>query len=346
MTENLNVMHELLHILSRGHSLAYDQAARAFQIIMNGGATPAQMAAFLMALKLKGETVDEISAGAAVMRAKAPKIKAPKGTIDTCGTGGDSKGSYNISTACAFVTAACGVPVAKHGNRAVSSHSGSADVLTALGVKVDAQIEVVQRCLDELGMCFMMAPKFHSAMRHVAPIRQELAMRTVFNLLGPLANPAQPDFQLLGVYSQAWLVPMAEVLKKLGVKRAWVVHGSDGMDELTLCGNSSVAALADGDIETFEVTPATAGLSAVAPESLKGGDPEYNAQAMREVLMGSPSPYKDAVMFNTAAALVVAEKVSNLKEGVELARHTLAEGLAYKLFSDLSAMTKLEGLRS
>lgn len=329
----------ILHSLSRGASLTYDQATRAFQVIMNGGATPAQMGAFLMALKMKGETVDEITAGAAVLRAKAPKIKTPPGTLDTCGTGGDSKGTYNISTASAFVTAACGVPVVKHGNRAVSSHSGSADVLTSLGIKVDAPIPVIEKCLTEAGMCFLMAPAFHSAMRHVAPVRQELAMRTVFNLLGPLSNPANPEFQVLGVYSHNWLVPMAEVLRKLGAKNAWVVHGSDGMDELTLCGPSYVAALSDGHIDTFEVTPATAGLTAIAPESLKGGNPEQNAQALREVLLGTPCPYRSAVLMNSAAALVVAGRANNLKAGAEMAAEAIDSGKAYKVLNRLAEIS-------
>ncbi len=265
-----HVFHSIIALLADGKNLSHDMAVRAFQIIMNGGATPAQMGAFLMGLRMKGETVEEITAGATAMRVKAQHIKAPPGAIDTCGTGGDARGTYNISTAVAFVLAACGVPVAKHGNRSVSSQSGSADVLKVLGVKVDAEIPVLERCLAECGICFLMAPKFHPAMRHVAPVRQELAMRTVFNLLGPLSNPAAPSYQLLGVYDAAWVEPLAHVLKELGTKAAWVVHGSDGLDELTLSGASTVAELKDGAVRCFEVTPEEAGPEARAAGSAQG----------------------------------------------------------------------------
>ncbi|MBY0407364.1 MAG: anthranilate phosphoribosyltransferase, partial [Rickettsiales bacterium] len=245
----------ILAVLADGKALPHDMALRGFQLLLNGGATPAQMAAFLMAMRVRGESVDEISAGAAAMRAKAVKVAAPAGAIDTCGTGGDARGTYNISTATAFVLAACGVPVAKHGNRSVTSLSGSTDVLSALGVKADAGKEVAERCLKECGICFLAAPVFHPGMRHVGPVRQELGLRTVFNILGPLSNPAAPDFHLLGVFASRLAEPMARALGALGVKRAWVVYGHDGLDELSLTGGSLVAEWKDGQAHMFEVTP-------------------------------------------------------------------------------------------
>jgi len=327
--------HSILAILADGKNLPQDMAVRAFQIIMNGGATPAQMGAFLMGLRNKGETVEEISAGALAMRVKAQQLKAPPGAIDTCGTGGDARGTYNISTAVAFVLAACGVPVVKHGNRSVSSQSGSADVLAALGVKVDAGIPVLERCLIQCGICFLMAPKFHPAMRHVAPVRQELGMRTVFNLLGPLSNPAAPDYQLLGVYSKAWVEPLAHVLKTLGTKAAWVVHGSDGLDELTLSGPSSVAELKDGQVRSFEITPEDAGLPRAPLEEVKGKTPEVNAKALTEALSGVESTYRNAVVYNAAAGLLIAGKVVDLKAGALMAKETIDSSRAYGVLKKL-----------
>ncbi len=330
-----HVMHQVLALLADGKNLPHDTAVRAFQVIMNGGATPAQMGAFLMALRLKGETVEEISAGALAMRVKAQKIKAPEGAIDTCGTGGDSKGTFNISTAVAFVLAACDVPVAKHGNRSVSSLSGSADVLTALGVKVDAEPVVVERCLAQCGICFIMAPKFHPAMRHVAPVRQELGLRTIFNLLGPLSNPAAPSYQLLGVYAEKWLEPMARVLKELGTKAAWVVHGHGGLDELSLSGPSSVAQLKDGVISSFSVSPEDAGLPQSSIEDIKGNDSYYNAKKMVEALSGAESAYRNAIVYNAAAGLVIAGKAASLKEGVAMAQQAIDSGVAHNKLKKL-----------
>ncbi|NBX04052.1 MAG: anthranilate phosphoribosyltransferase [Alphaproteobacteria bacterium] len=330
-----NAIQDVLQLLAEKRDLPRDVAVRAFQIIMNGGATPAQMGAFLMGLRLKGETVDEITAGAIAMRAKAQKINAPAGAIDTCGTGGDLRGTYNISTAVAFVLAGCGLPVAKHGNRSVSSLSGSADVLSVLGVKVDAEIPVLEKCLEKAGIAFLMAPKFHPAMRHVAPVRQELALRTIFNLLGPLSNPAAPAFQLLGVYSAALVPKMANVLKELGTQAAWVVHGADGIDELTLCGASTVAQLKDDVITEFEITPEDAGLPRSVPEELKGGDPQHNANAMIEALSGMKCAYRNAVVLNAAGGLVVAGKVSTLKEGAEMAVEAIDNGNAYTALKKL-----------
>lgn len=328
-------LHHSLALLADGKNLPQDVAVRVFQIIMNGGATPAQIAAILMGLRIKGETVEEISAGATAMRVKAKPFKSVAGAIDTCGTGGDSRGTYNISTATAFVLAACGLPVVKHGNRSVSSRSGSADVLSILGVKTDCEPEIAERCLRECGIAFLFAPKFHPAMRHVAPVRQELGLRTIFNILGPLTNPAQPDFQLLGVYDKSLLKPLAEALKSLGTKAAWLVHGSDGLDELTITGKSSVAALKNGEISEFEVSPEDAGLEAASLENLKGGDPEHNASALVEAISGVESPYRNAVVYNAAAGLIIAGKTNNLKDGASIAKEGIDSGRAHSIMKKL-----------
>lgn len=327
-------MQSILALLADGKNLPYDMGVRAFQIIMNGGATPAQMGAFLMGLRVKGESTDELAAGATAMRAKAQRIKAPAGAIDTCGTGGDGRNTYNISTATAFVLAACGVPVAKHGNRSVSSQSGSADVLAMLGININAEIPVLERCLAQCGICFLMAPRFHTAMRHVAPVRQELSMRTVFNLLGPLSNPAAPDYQLLGVFHPKWLEPMAHALNNLGAKAAWVVHG-DGMDELTLTGASQVVELKDGQIRRFEITPEGAGLPRASAQQLQGGTPEVNASAMIEALSGMESAYRHAIVYNAAAGLVIAGKAGNIQSGVQLAADAIDSGKAHAVLKKL-----------
>lgn len=332
-------MHHILALLADGKDLPHDTAVRGFQIIMNGGATPAQMGAFLMGLRTKGETVDEIAAGVVAMLAKAKQFKAPAGAIDTCGTGGDAKGTYNISTAVAFVLAACGVPVAKHGNRSVSSLSGSADVLAMLGVKVDAELEIVERCLKECGICFIMAPKFHPAIRHVAPVRQELGLRTIFNLLGPLSNPSSPDYQLMGVYSDALVEPLAHVLKQVGTKAAWVVHGHDGLDELSISGPSMVAQLWDGDVSLFEVSPEDAGLKRRALDEIRGGDALHNSKAMTEALSGMECAYRDAVLYNAAAGLLIAGKVANLVDGVAMAKEAIDSGRAYTVVKKLAEVS-------
>src|SRR5712671_6822046 len=302
----------LLAEVAAGRTLSESEAEAAFDIIMGGNATPSQMGAFLMALRVRGESVDEITGAARIMRAKALTIDAPPGTIDTVGTGGDGSGTFNISTATALVVAGCGVPVAKHGNRAFSSKSGAADVLAALGVNIDCDMAVVHRCLWEVGICFLMAPRHHSAMRHVGPTRVELATRTIFNLLGPLSNPAGAERQLVGVFAPQWLRPMAEVLGKLGSKRAWVVHGS-GLDELTTTGPSQVAALENGTVTTFELTPEEFGLKRATLADLKGGDPAGNAATMRALLAGATGAIRDIVLLNTAAALHVAGKAADLR---------------------------------
>lgn len=330
-----DVFHSILALLAERKNLTRDVTMRAFQIIMNGGATPAQMAAFLMGLRCKGESVEEITAAAMVMRAKALRIKAPAGCIDTCGTGGDAKGTYNISTASAFVVASCGVPVAKHGNRAISSQAGSADVLQMLGVKVDADVPVLERCFEKCNIAFLLAPKFHPATRHVAPVRQELGIRTLFNLLGPLSNPAAPAFQMMGVFSKHWVEPLAHVLKELGTQAAWVVHGSDGLDELTLTGPTIVAELKGGSVRLFEISPEEAGLERASLEELKGGSAEANATALLNALSGMESAYRRAVLYNAAAALLVAGKVADMKSGVEMAKDAIDSGRAHSLVKKL-----------
>lgn len=325
--------------LARGETLAEDDAVQAFDVIMSGEATPSQIGAFLMAMRLRGETVDEITGAARIMRSKALRIDAPPGAIDVCGTGGDTSGTYNISTAVSFVLAAAGVPVAKHGNRAVSSKSGAADVLTALGVDIDADISLVRRALWEANVCFLMATRHHSAMRHVGPTRVELGTRTIFNLLGPLANPAEAKRQLLGVFAPEWVEPLATVLGKLGTDRAWVVHGLDGLDEITTTGPTRVAALASGQVRTFEITPEDAGLPTARPEQLKGGDAEANAKALRDLLAGAKGPYRDIVLMNAAAALIVAEKANDLRAGAEMAAEMIDSGAAARVLDRLVEIT-------
>jgi anthranilate phosphoribosyltransferase len=328
----------LLGHVAQGRSLSEREAAGAFDIIMSGNATPSQMGAFLLALRVRGETVDEITAAARIMRSKALAVDAPPGTIDTCGTGGDSSGSFNISTASALVAAGCGVPVAKHGNRALSSKSGSADVLTALGVNVDADLAIVRQCLWEIGLGFLMAPRHHSATRHVAPTRVELGTRTIFNLLGPLSSPAMARRQLVGVFAPEWVRPMAEVLARLGAERAWVVHG-EGLDELTTTGATTVAALDDGKVETFVVLPEDFGLPRARLEDIRGGEPHHNAHLMRQLLAGAGGPLRDVVLLNSGAALLVAGRVTTVEAGIELAARSLDTGAARRVLEELVART-------
>ena len=314
--------------LAEGERLSVAEARAAFDVMMSGDATPAQMGAFLMGLRVRGETVDEITGGALAMRERALKVAAPPEAIDTCGTGGDSSGTYNVSTAAGLVVAGCGVPVAKHGNRALSSKCGSADVLTALGVKIDADLALVERCIDEAGIGFLMAPRHHGAMRHVAGARVELGTRTIFNLLGPLSNPAGATRQLMGVFAESWVEPLAEVLRALGSTHVWVVHGHDGLDEITTTGATAVAELKDGAVRRFELTPADFGVAEAAPETLKGGDAETNARALRAVLDGRQGPFRDIVVANSAAALVVAGKATEIQEGAAMAAAALDSGEA------------------
>jgi anthranilate phosphoribosyltransferase len=328
----------LLAHVAQGRSLTEAQAEAAFEIIMSGNATPSQIGAFLMALRVRGETVEELAGAARIMRAKAIAVDAPPGTIDTCGTGGDASGSFNISTASALVVAGCGVPVAKHGNRALSSQSGSADVLTALGVNIEADFAIVRRCLWEIGIGFLMAPRHHSATRHVAPTRVELGTRTIFNLLGPLSSPASAPRQLVGVFAPEWVRPMAEVLGRLGLERAWVVHGS-GLDELTTAGVTTVAALDGGKVETFEIVVEDVGLPRARLDDLRGGAPRHNATLMRDLLAGTGGPLRDIVLLNSGAALLVAGQAPDLESGIELAARSLDTGAARRVLANLVART-------
>lgn len=318
----------ILALVADGNALNNEQAETAFDVIMTGNATPAQIGAFLMSLRIRGETVTEIAAAARVMRAKALHISAPPDAIDIVGTGGDGSGTLNISTASALTVAGCGVPIAKHGNRALSSRAGAADVLAALGVNIDADTRLIEKSIAEAGIGFMMAPRHHNATRHVAGPRVELAFRTVFNMLGPLSNPAMVDRLLVGVFAPEWVEPVAQVLGELGARRAWVVHGSGGLDELSTNGPASVAELRGGNITTFEVTPDDAGLPVCRLGDLQGGDAEFNADAMRGLLSGRPSAFRDTVLLTSAAALVVADQAENLKDGVEMAARSLDDGHA------------------
>ena len=332
-------MKELIGYVAAGRSLDLDEAREAFEILMAGDATPAQVGGLLMALRVRGETVDEIAGGAMTLRARMVRVSAPEGAIDTCGTGGDGQGTYNISTGAALVAAACGVAVAKHGNRALSSRSGSADVLTALGVNIDVEPPVIERALREAGVGFMMAPRHHPAMRHVAGPRVELGTRTIFNLLGPLANPAGARRQLVGVFSESWVEPVALVLGKLGTERAWVVHGGDGMDELTTTATSYVAEIKEGVVRRFEVTPEDAGLPRGDLAALRGGDAGSNAAALRATLEGRRGPLRDVVLLNAAAALVVAGRAGDLREGMAAAAGAIDEGRATAVLQRLIAVT-------
>ena len=329
----------LLAELASGAKLTQAQAEEAFEIIMSGGATASQMGAFLMALRVRGETVDEIAGAARVMRAKVLPVKAPQGAIDTCGTGGDAQGTYNISTAAALVVAAGGVPVAKHGNRALSSQSGSADVLAALGVNLDCDMTLVERSIAENNIGFLMAPRHHSAMKHVGPTRVELGTRTIFNLLGPLSNPAGATRQLIGVFHRQWVRPMAEVLAQLGSEHAWVVHGSDGLDEITTTGVTYVAELKGGRVTTFDILPEDVGLKRADPAALKGGDPATNAAAIRDLFDGKHSAYRDIVLLNAGAAFLIGGRAADLKEGITLASTMIDLGIAKTTLARLVAIS-------
>ena len=314
--------------VATGATLTREEAASAFDSMMSGEATPSQMGGLLMALRVRGETVEEITGAVSAMRSKMVRVTAPPEAVDIVGTGGDGSGSLNVSTCAAFIVAGAGVPVAKHGNRALSSRSGAADVLSSLGVKIDIKPEHVGRCVKDAGIGFMLAPSHHPAMKNVGPTRVELATRTIFNLLGPLSNPASVKRQMVGVFSRQWVQPLAQVLKNLGAESIWVVHGSDGLDEITLAGPTFVAALENGNIRTFEVNPEEAGLPCCRSEALKGGDADTNAIALRKVLDGQPSPYRDVALLNAAAALIVAGKAKTLKEGVAIGAKSLDSGAA------------------
>ncbi|AWN41850.1 anthranilate phosphoribosyltransferase [Methylobacterium durans] len=311
-----------------GQSLSRDEARAAFDDLLSGEVTPVQAAAFLVALKVRGETVEEITGAVEAMRARMVPVSSVAGAVDIVGTGGDHSGSYNVSTLAAIVTAACGVPVAKHGNRAATSRSGAADVLASLGVKLGLDPEGLGRCLDQAGLCFMFAQTHHGAMRHVAPVRSQLPVRTIFNLLGPLSNPAGVTRQLLGVSTPDWAEPLTQVLSALGSRRVWTVHGSDGLDEITVTGPTAVVALEDGHITRFRIDPREVGLPLATLEDLRGGDPDHNARALGTVLDGARNAYRDIAVLNAGAGLVVAGAASTLAEGVARADAAIASGAA------------------
>ncbi|MBX2805071.1 MAG: anthranilate phosphoribosyltransferase [Hyphomicrobiales bacterium] len=315
-------------MVANGGHLSEEDAAAAFDAIMEGGVPEAQLAGFLVAMRARGETVDEITGAVQAMRSRMRKISAPEDAIDIVGTGGDAKGTYNISTATAFVVAGAGVPVAKHGNRAVSSKSGAADVLEELGVNLQMTPEETERAIAEAGIGFLFAPAYHAAMRHAAPVRQALKLRTIFNLLGPLSNPAGAKRQLIGVFSAHWLEPMAESMHRLGAEHIWVIHGADGLDELSTTGPSQVVELKDGKLSSFEVTPEEIGLRRVKLDELLGGAPKESASSIRTLLDGQTGPFRDIVLLNAAAALIVAGKAENLKHGAEVASASIDEGKA------------------
>nr|WIE89480.1 anthranilate phosphoribosyltransferase [Mesorhizobium sp. WSM4875] len=320
--------------VATGTALSFEEAREAFDIIMSGDATPGQIGGFLMALRVRGEAVSEISGAVATMRAKMLRVEAPRGAIDIVGTGGDNSHSVNISTGSAFVIAAAGVPVAKHGNRGLSSLTGAADVLMALGVKVDIAPETIGRCIQEAGVGFMFAPAHHPAMKHVGPVRGELGTRTIFNLLGPLSNPAGVGRQMVGVFLPEWIMPVAETLKALGTDHAWIVHG-DGYDEITTTGETQVAELAGGEIRTFTLTPEAVGLKRHNKEDLRGGEAAYNARAMRDMLGGAAGAYRDTVLMNAGAGLVVAGKATTLGDGIEAAAQAIDSGRALAVLDKL-----------
>ncbi len=319
--------------------LTRDEAEAAFDMLFEGEATPAQMGGFLMALRTRGESVEEYAAAASVMRAKCHKVRAPAGAMDIVGTGGDGKGTLNISTAAAFVVAGAGVVVAKHGNRNLSSKSGAADVLGALGIDVMVPVATVERAIAEAGIGFMMAPTHHPAIRHVMPARQELGTRTIFNILGPLTNPAGVRRQLSGAFSGALIRPMAETLGLLGAEAAWIVHGSDGTDEIAISGPSRIAALDDGKVTEFDIHPEQAGLPEHPFEAILGGTPAQNGVALRALLDGEKGAYRDAVILNAAAALIVAGRAADLPTGAEIARKSIESGAARDKAAALARIT-------
>ncbi len=347
-----NEIQKYLAEIAEGNHLSQADSGRMFQIIMNAGATPAQIAAALMGLRINGETVEEITGAAMALRQKMAKLPVSESMqsqiIDCCGTGGDKKGTYNISTAVAIVAAACGVPVAKHGNKAISSRSGSADVLKALGANIDTNEEQTLECLKQAGICFMMAPHYHPAMKNVAPVRLELKMRTIFNILGPLINPAQPERQLLGVYSKEWVAPLANVLEKLGSKHAWVVHGADGMDEITIMDKTHVAELKDGKVSEFTINPEEYGIEIPEDENaLSGSGAVNNAQAMKAVLHGPLEndryrAYRDIILINAGAALVVGGEARDLHHGITLAANAIDNGRAKATLEKLVEISNLQ----
>jgi anthranilate phosphoribosyltransferase len=318
-----------------GKALTREEAKTAFNVLMSGEATPSQIAGLLMALRVRGETIDEITGAVEVMREKMLRVAAPADAIDIVGTGGDASGSYNISTCAAFVAAGAGLSVAKHGNRALSSKSGAADVLMALGIKIDVPPEKISECVREAGVGFMFAPAHHSSMKHVGPTRVELGTRTIFNLLGPLSNPAGVKRQVTGVFSRAWVEPLAHVLKNLGSEACWIAHGEGGFDEIVPTGTTYVAELKNGEIRGFEITPEQVGITRSRASDLKGGEAAHNAEALRSVLDGKPSAFSDAAVMTAGAALLVAGKAKDLKSAVRVAQDAIKSGAAMRALDRL-----------
>jgi len=329
----------LLAKVGNGTALGIDEAERAFDIMTSGDATPAQMGAFLMGLKVRGETAAELAGGARALRAKVLRVKAPDGAIDIVGTGGDHHGTYNVSSCSAFVVAGAGVPVAKHGNRAFTSKSGAADVLSALGIGLEVPIEMLEKALVEAKVCFLMAPRHHNAMRNVGGARAELApSRTIFNLMGPMTNPAFVKRELVGVFDRRWMKPVAEALGQLGLERALVVHGQDGMDEITTTTKTWAASLENGKVTEIEIAPEEAGVKRATLAELKGGDAMHNAEAIKQVLAGKPGAFRDIVILNSAAALMVAGKATTLKQGATLAVASIDSGKAATALATLQRL--------
>jgi anthranilate phosphoribosyltransferase len=332
-------LRQLIQKVSGGATLSEDEIRSALEQMTAGAATPAQMGAFLMALRVRGETVEEIAGAAQMLRAKMNRVEVASDAIDIVGTGGDTHGTYNISTCAALIAAGAGVKIAKHGNRRVSSKSGASDVLSELGVKLEVPAATIARCVGDAGVGFLWAPLHHPALKHWAPIRGELGIRTIFNLLGPICNPAGVKRQVVGVFSWHWVEPIAHVLNSLGAEHVWVVHGHDGLDELTTTGATDVAELKGGKVTVFEVTPADAGLAPAKLSDLKGGDEKENAAAIRDVLAGKKTPLRDIAVLNAAAALIVAGKAANLLDGAALAAHSIESGAAKRALERLVAIT-------
>jgi anthranilate phosphoribosyltransferase len=332
-------LRQMIQKVAGGATLTEEEARQALEQMTDGAATPAQMGAFLMALRVRGETVEEITGAVQMMRARMNRVSVPDGAVDIVGTGGDGHGTYNISTCAALVAAGAGVRIAKHGNRRASSMSGASDVLSELGVKLEVPFDTIARCVEEAGVGFMWAPMHHPALKHWAPVRTELGFRTIFNLLGPIANPAGVKRQVVGVFSWQWVEPIAHVLCNLGAEHVWVVHGHDGLDELTTTGATDVAEVRDGKVTVFEVTPADAGLQPAKLSDLKGGDEKQNAAAIRDVLAGKQTPLRDIALLSAAAAMIVGGKVGNLKDGVALGIRSIESGAAGAALDRLVAIT-------
>lgn len=332
-------MKPLIFAASEG-PLSRAQANQAFELLFEGLATPAQIGGFLMAMRARGESVAEYAAAAAAMRAKCVPVTAPAGAMDIVGTGGDGLGTLNISTATAFVVAGAGVPVAKHGNRNLSSKSGAADALGVIGIDVMVGPDVVQRGLAEAGIGFMMAPMHHPAMKHVGPVRAELGCKTIFNILGPLTNPAGVKRQLTGAFAPDLIFPMAETLLDLGSEKAWLVHGNDGMDEVSITGTTTVAALENGQITAMDIHPEDAGLPAYRLRDILGGSPQENGAALMGLMDGEAGAYRDAVLLNAAAALIIADRAATLKDGVDIARESIDSGAAKRAVTTLAKITQ------